>query len=279
MSGGAREPGRPRAGAAYLSPHFDDAALSCGGAIRRRVRSGESVRVITVCAGRPAPGDPLSPLARSLHESWGNPGDVVATRGAENRAALGLLGAQDLCLDFPDCIYRRAPDRGAWLYNGRAEFRGALHPVACARIGALAEAVESLLPADPDAVIFAPMGVGHHVDHQWVREAAWLIFRRGRKVAFYEDLPYADPAWPRADPSPSAARETLPSAAFAPRLEFFPEEDLRVKLESIRAYASQMPRLFGGDDGMERHIRGYALRIGEGRPAERIWEPLSSGPR
>ena len=51
----------------YLSPHLDDAVLSCGGMIHRQAQAGERVVVVTVCAGDPPPG-PLSDFARSLHE-------------------------------------------------------------------------------------------------------------------------------------------------------------------------------------------------------------------
>ena len=37
----------------YLSPHFDDAALSCGGLLRAHAERGERAVVVTVCAGRP----------------------------------------------------------------------------------------------------------------------------------------------------------------------------------------------------------------------------------
>ncbi|MGH2521295.1 MAG: PIG-L deacetylase family protein, partial [Anaerolineales bacterium] len=50
----------------YLSPHFDDAALSCGGTIHQQTRQGERAVVVTVCAGDSPPG-PLSAFAQTLH--------------------------------------------------------------------------------------------------------------------------------------------------------------------------------------------------------------------
>ncbi len=35
----------------YLSPHYDDAALSCGGSIHKQATQQEPVAVITVFAG------------------------------------------------------------------------------------------------------------------------------------------------------------------------------------------------------------------------------------
>lgn len=40
-------------------------------------------------------------------------------------------------------------------------------------------------------VVIAPLGLGDHVDHQLVREAARRAMHAGTPVAFYEDRPYA----------------------------------------------------------------------------------------
>jgi hypothetical protein len=40
-------------------------------------------------------------------------------------------------------------------------------------------------------VVAAPLGIGDHVDHQLVTEAARLLMEAGTAVAFYEDRPYA----------------------------------------------------------------------------------------
>ena len=53
----------------YLSPHLDDAVLSCAGQICQFVQAGRSVLIITIMAGD-APAADLSPFARSLHERW-----------------------------------------------------------------------------------------------------------------------------------------------------------------------------------------------------------------
>ena len=71
----------------YLSPHYDDAALSCGGSIHQQVQAGELVLVITICAAPPETNEPFSPYAQAMHRVWGDPLDVVATRQAEDQAA------------------------------------------------------------------------------------------------------------------------------------------------------------------------------------------------
>ena len=53
----------------FLSPHYDDAALSCGGIIWEAVRRGAQVSIWTVCAATPPTGQ-LSPFAEELHARW-----------------------------------------------------------------------------------------------------------------------------------------------------------------------------------------------------------------
>ena len=54
----------------YISPHFDDAVLSCGGLIFEQARQGIPVEIWTICAGDAPPG-PLSQLAQDCHVQWG----------------------------------------------------------------------------------------------------------------------------------------------------------------------------------------------------------------
>ena len=54
----------------YLSPHLDDAALSCKGSIKQQTQAGERVEVWTVCAGEP-PDGPLSMFSRKCCISVG----------------------------------------------------------------------------------------------------------------------------------------------------------------------------------------------------------------
>src|SRR5579883_373196 len=87
----------------FVSPHFDDVALSCGGTVAREARDGRAL-VVTVFAGEPA--DTLTSFAEFQHRRWGALDDAVATRRREDRAAMEALGADYHWLDFPDAIYR-----------------------------------------------------------------------------------------------------------------------------------------------------------------------------
>ena len=101
----------------YLSPHFDDAVLSCGGLIFEQTRQGLQTEIWTIFAGNPPPG-PLSDFALQNHSLWGltSAAETVAMRAAEDEEAASIVGAELVHFEIPDCIYRRSPE-GEYLYT------------------------------------------------------------------------------------------------------------------------------------------------------------------
>jgi LmbE family N-acetylglucosaminyl deacetylase len=151
------------------------------------VAQGQSVTVLTVCAGDPPPG-PLSPFAVSLHQRWGIVEDPVEARRQEDLDACGLLGAAVMHLAVPEAIYRLTAS-GSHLYADEEAIFGPLQPADLALVGQLAQAIDEVSPAG--AQLYAPIGVGGHVDHRLVRRAAAQL---SRPVWFYHDFPYASRA-------------------------------------------------------------------------------------
>ena len=260
----------------YLSPHFDDASLSCGGAIHQQVQAGQSVLVVTICAAPPVKA--LSPFAELFHAAMGNPDDLNATRRCEDAEAIDRLGAEVVWLDFQDAVYRGREGEGQWYYSSIDEIFGAVHPDEHTLSDAIADAVGEQVSGGPQTRLYAPLTVGHHVDHQLAHQAAWTLRERGWQILFYEDYPYADPAYrlPFDQENRATLDATLASleaARLVPRVLRLSEADLQVRIDSVGAYRSQMPMLFGDEAAMARCLRGYAMCIdGEG-PAERFWSP------
>jgi LmbE family N-acetylglucosaminyl deacetylase len=263
----------------YLSPHYDDAALSCGGAIHRLVEAGEPVLVITICAAPPPSAQPFSPFAEKLHAIWGSPADVIATRQAEDQAAMKILGVDYLHLNFTDCIYRGPTND--WYYTSDPHLFGQIHPGDFSLSSDIVQAITDLLPYSSDTTLYAPLAAGDHIDHQLTRVVAGQLQRQGNwGITYYEDYPYVDPDCPFAAELPhtntlEAALASLSVQHLQPQLLPLSEKNLAVKIDSICAYASQLPMLFGGASNVAGYVRHYALRVGVDRPAERIWQPPS----
>ena len=83
-----------------VSPHLDDAVLSCGGFMA--VHPGATV--VTVFAGNPE-AYPTPQRLWDVQSGFGPDDDVMEARRQEDRAALGLLNATPVHLDFIEHTY------------------------------------------------------------------------------------------------------------------------------------------------------------------------------
>ena len=250
----------------YLVPHLDDAVLSCGGLISRQVQAGEPVLVITVFAGSPDCAE-LSVFATRLHHCWDLGDDPVAGRRIEDQLALASLGAEYRHLGHEDCIYRHAPDGSGWLYPKRDDMFGDVDPTELDYGRTLARELRPALPLTGRATLYAPLGVGHHVDHQIVRLAAFILRRGGYDVRFFEDCPYSAGA----GELESALRDA-PGSNWSSKLELLSSEDMEAKIKAISRYTSQLDLLFGGPAEMRRQTLEFFSSLGTGGGyAERYW--------
>jgi LmbE family N-acetylglucosaminyl deacetylase len=247
----------PHYHALYLSPHLDDAVLSCGGQIAQQTATGLPVLIVTLMAGDP-PARPLSAFAQKLHDRWQlDAATAVAARRAEDTAACDLLQADTQHLDIPDCIYRADPATGTAFYNGDGDIFGPIHPADKQLAAELATRFAQLPTAE---TIYIPLTVGHHVDHQLTRLAAELWPTR-TPIFYYEDYPYArrEGAVTAAlgDPDPWQAR-VIPLTA----------EALTRKCAAIAAYQSQVSTFFRDTADLEAQVGDYAAQVG----GERLWQ-------
>ena len=254
----------------YLSPHLDDAVMSCGGIIHQQTSNGEQVQVITIFAGEYQDGAP-SLFALVQHGYWGNPPRPMPLRRAEDTAALMLLGADAWHLDYLDAVYRAGPD-GEWLYAHEEALWQKVSPVdplAEAGIQGLVDRLAALIPPSDQALVYAPLGVGQHVDHQLIHTAARRLLTRGYRMAFYEDYPYA---------MKPGATELAVTAAGAEewQVDTIPlvPADLVAKVSALNYYRSQMYVLFGGIEDMPNRVWAFAASRSPGTGlAERLWRP------
>ncbi len=226
-----------------VSPHPDDAVLSCGG-LMVYAAARTQVTVATLFTEAGAPPHTLS-ARRYLHQVGARDAEVLyRQRRAEDRAALEPLAISCAHAGLTDAQFRRRPDAGRWsrwadlvpeLSHMYPVYR--LHVVsgriAAGDAGTLRyarEFIQRLVWPGP-ALVLAPLGVGRHVDHVLARTAAE---RSGAPVAYYSDFPYsrrhaADEAFVRRNGLVEAGWPRLPA-----------------KAELIRAYQTQAQALFPG---------------------------------
>ena len=243
----------------YLSPHPDDVVFSCAGRIWLQVDQGASVLILTVTTGDPA--GPLSPFARRLHARCGLELASLEIRRSEDFEAARMLGAEVLQLDLQDAIYRINPDTDKARYPRLRHLFGPLHPADRDFSYVLARRLGELLPDCPEVV--APLGVGGHVDHRLVREAAELS--TSTPLLYYEEFPYAEK-------SRALDRILQPSSDWEPEIVSLPQEALTAKQAAALAYSSQIDLIFGSTRRLQRALQRRDRSVG----GERYWRKKSS---
>ncbi len=239
-----------------LSPHLDDAILSCGGLIYEQTQRSESVLIVTLAAGEPQT-DVRSVFAQFLHHNWGlSASEAVAVRRAEDLEACRRVGADALHGSLPDCIYRLHPQEGQPLYSSNEAIFGAVHPAEQPLVTELAQFMATLPAAQR---VLAPLTVGNHVDHQLVRAAAEQVW--GDELTYYEDYPYVQHA-----PEALAAL-VQPPAAWRAGITPIGAAALAARIAATAAYRSQISTLFNSVEQMAEAIKAQVGATG----GERFW--------
>lgn len=205
-------------------------------------------------------------------------GEVMAERRLEDERYAYFAEASIVFLDLPDAVFRG--------YQGDEELLGAPRDDDAAPSEILRREIARLEPQ----VVYFPLGVGNHVDHQLCREAGLDLLNEGRRwvmpgpewagrVALYEDFPYAFwRGFSGVEDLPAGALEALPrDVLLTPRYAEVSDQVER-KITGIGLYASQLDRLFGGEAPMASAVRRHAAAVaaagGIGGGAERYWHTL-----
>jgi LmbE family N-acetylglucosaminyl deacetylase len=148
-----------------VSPHLDDVVLSCAGLLAGTT----DARVITVFAGFPAPHVGVTEWDEMCGFMPGD--DIVGLRRAEDRAALAVLGAHPVWLDFVDEQYvtELAPPQE------------------------IAERLRAELSSAGRPTIAFPLGLSHP-DHERTHEACVQLLEETPELAAhwiaFADVPY-----------------------------------------------------------------------------------------
>jgi LmbE family N-acetylglucosaminyl deacetylase len=253
----------------FLSPHYDDIALSTGATVRLLANQGLEPETIVVFGAEPDRSQPLTPFARSLHDAWRlSAEEVIASRRAEEHAAAAVLGARTRVLPFRDAIYRGE------LYLSNDDLFGAPAAAEASLPASIAATLELGNSPTAETRIYAPLGVGKHVDHQTVFRAASELAAQGWDVWFYEDIPYA------LKPGALETRlaEAIGNRSLVPTARVPVRETWEQKLDAILSYPSQLDTVFTSYVGVgtsraeiDDALAQYAQRVGDGALAERFW--------
>lgn len=248
----------------FVSPHFDDGVFSCGGRIHQLTRAGEPVTVLTMMGGLHAGELPKSPILDDLHKRWMAGNNPLRARQEEDKRALSRLNAEHIHIDLTDCVYRQVG--GFPLYPSEESLFGSVHHADYA-----SDYLRTVsLPAPgSQLVLYLPLAVGCHVDHQIVRD--WGIGLLTDKpdswsLRFYAEYPYFNTE--RAI-TLALSRMDMPLQEKRIKLD---EADLAAKVDAIACYDSQISTFWDSLEAMALDLRRSSLDPRTGQLVERYWE-------
>ena len=174
----------------FLSPHLDDAILSCGAYIYKLARNNSRILIATVFSGS-ADTRQLSQLAADFNSRCNLNNDAMKTRRAEDIKAAKSVNADTVHLNLLECLYRQTNDELPQYTSPDDIFIADLN-----KEKETVDKVESVLwetfnPADYEE-IYVPLGIGRHIDHLILRKAAEDLYNGSgiNKLIYYEDIPY-----------------------------------------------------------------------------------------
>ena len=252
--------------AVFLSPHYDDVVLACGGTVALLTDGDDWPLIVTIFGGDVTP-EVLSSFARHKEARWGlAAAGVVEARRAENLQTAHILGCHLRDLGFPDAIYR------GHRYRSDVQLFGPIRPVELGLVDLIVDEILSLPECRALATFFVPLGAGNHVDHQLVFLAGCRLASQGHRVYAYEDCPYAIH-------TPAGLQQRIRELGLTVESAVYVniEQTLNRRLEAISCYKSQLPVIFRFTDDYRGVVTAFASAAGRGQPAERYW-PLCESP-
>lgn len=269
-----------------VSPHIDDAVLSCGIFIQRRVAAGDEILVVDIFTK----------------------GKNDTRRANEEKEAMARIGATGYILDEFD-----APDRDPRYKSTKELFLGDMKDVPENFLAHVTQRLETFFREHGIGLAVFPLAAGTHIDHRIAHEAGRRI--KSVPVKYYEDRPYI--LWPGILQGrmneigsdavlPRVSREQMEGALgdyyylthFVPadrRPETLPmylaaldvassrkltatsetlvasESELKAMYHSLAAYESQMVSIYPDYDTFIRDSLSYEKVAGHDAYTERSW--------
>ncbi|PQQ25348.1 PIG-L family deacetylase [Photorhabdus luminescens] len=252
----------------FLSPHLDDAALSAGGLIHKLVSENQQVVVLTFFTEYDE--NLTSHYLRSENNDNMNSFiKLYSKRANEDIAFCNKLSAIPIHGKILDCIYR-IDQYGEPMYNNSAGiYSGLAHKSDYASDMAQDLIDKILLNYQPD-YIYAPLGIGRHVDHIIINNLVHNIKGSHKlKILLYEDFPYVLGEYPIVNPD-SLENALLRNNKFDMRA-ILVDIDLKEKMQNILFYDSQLEPLFGNESNLLISLEKYHRSINEIKVQERFW--------
>lgn len=225
--------------ALFISPHLDDVGFSCGGTLIKFARENWRTVLCTVFTQSVAAPQGFA-LACQTDKGLSPDVDYMALRRQEDaNFAEFCRVTQNNWLDLPE-----APHRG---YESAADLFAGVH--AGDEIWReVEEKLQEAVEAEQPDLIFAPQGLGNHVDHLQIIRAVQNI-KTPAEIWWYRDTPYAI-RHPQAAPS-----DLLPADLELQTVDI--SEFLAAKIKACCLYKTQIGFQFGGAEELSETLKNF----------------------
>ena len=181
----------------FISPHLDDAILSCGGYLTHLRKNDHQVIVITVFSE--AESNRHSKHTKQylkhcgLNPTMVSPDMFFQHRKDEDKQALKIIGLKGHYLGFSDLAWRKNKKiKSLFLYpNHKTIFSAQIHQQDELMIKQISRKIKTkLVKYHPQEVtIFAPIGIGNNTDHIIINKLL-NNYEKSYQVVYWEDYPY-----------------------------------------------------------------------------------------
>lgn len=256
----------------FISPHLDDAILSCGARIYQLAQKGENPIIITTMAGEPSEHLPSTPLIEAIRTHWSSGRNLVASRLKEDDNAAFKLGAQTVHLPIQEAVFRIARS-GDGSYMALYPTEGSVYGDRNVGDDAHIMLFDTPIPRKDAVMIYAPIGADEHIDHRLARD--WgikLAMSENVPLRFYEEFPAAT-IDKRAKVKKNTAyfQNQTPPYQLHTVISTAEEADVKAKILALRAYDHHFKVLWNSAEAMEQSVRTFMTATGGGTLAERFW--------
>lgn len=227
----------------FVSPHFDDAALSAGSLISYLVDK-VPVTVVNVFTEADSGPHTLSSKAFLSQCGYQDANELFSVRKKEDKDIFRKLGIEVINLGFTDALWRKKENKNLVVKGlGRLvpelnhiyptyRFHAGTGKVSGYDLKLKAELTKKLrrLIVTKNRIIFCPVGIGKHVDHILVRNVCSNTFD---DVIYWSDFNYS---MEFSGKTKFIQRKKLKMAFF--------NQELKSKQKLIESYKNQMKAIF-----------------------------------
>ena len=169
----------------FISPHLDDAVLSCGVLMLKLNELEKKITVITVFTEVSPP--PYTSLAKEFTHKSGfqDPIKLFEARKKEDRKALQLVNAKVIHFSFIDAAWRKT-FLGHVYPHAKEQFNGHYSLFDLPLKQKIKDQLKPYLN-QKKSLVFGPLGIGGHADHILIKD---ILKESNKQTIFWSDYPY-----------------------------------------------------------------------------------------